>query len=285
MSLYRSGSVVDDATPPSADPLFGCGPLSVTLPQPVGHSLAVQWYVNGDPVAGAVGTTFVPADGPLVDGVNTVSVIVVDPTTRVRNEGFRAARMTFTRSWPVAPGCPEIGSGACCSPEAPYLCTDGVLPTQCLGAGGTFRGTDTQCAAIDCDRCHLPNCQWCWIGTEREGDCERALDGDGSCDCGCQFTDRDCFCGDGSCLFGEDACSCPDDCEAFCGDSCCSHEERGRNCPLDCLDLRAFDQFARCFTGPDLPRSFWCQDSDYEEDGDVDMEDYNRFRTGRFGGP
>ena len=35
-------------------------------------------------------------------------------------------------------------------------------------------------------------CAYCFYGTETENMCDEAWNGDGACDCGCQFTDVDC---------------------------------------------------------------------------------------------
>jgi hypothetical protein len=101
MSIYRTVSPADDASPTSTQPLSACTALFVDPLQPLDHNLTIQWSVNGNAVPGATGTNFVPVNTVLVPGLNTVSVSVVDPTSRVRDEAFRATRMTFTRSWQV----------------------------------------------------------------------------------------------------------------------------------------------------------------------------------------
>lgn len=102
MYLYLSVSPVDDASATPPTPLEPCDPLFVVPMQPIGHSLSVQWYVDGEPVAGATGNEFTLAEQNLPPGQYDVSVRVVDPTSRVRDEAFREQFMTFTRSWPVA---------------------------------------------------------------------------------------------------------------------------------------------------------------------------------------
>jgi hypothetical protein len=39
--------------------------------------------------------------------------------------------------------------------------------------------------------CHS-DCDWCHLGTEYEGACPAEWQGDGECDCGCQWADVDC---------------------------------------------------------------------------------------------
>lgn len=40
--------------------------------------------------------------------------------------------------------------------------------------------------------CADEGCFYCWVGTRYEGACPLAFNGDGTCDCGCQFVDSDC---------------------------------------------------------------------------------------------
>jgi hypothetical protein len=47
--------------------------------------------------------------------------------------------------------------------------------------------------AAECAPACLPEAGgYCWYGTDYEGACPTDYNGDGSCDCGCQFTDVDC---------------------------------------------------------------------------------------------
>ncbi|MFN8392503.1 MAG: M64 family metallopeptidase [Bdellovibrionota bacterium] len=99
--IYRIVSPIDDATPASST-LTGKDTLMVKPMQPIGRNLSVQWYLNGTPVAGATGNTFRANNYRMNDGTYTVSVIVADNTSFMRDEAFRAQRMTASRSWSVA---------------------------------------------------------------------------------------------------------------------------------------------------------------------------------------
>jgi hypothetical protein len=65
-------------------------------------------------------------------------------------------------------------------------------------------------------------CDYCWLGTAYENACLPGWNGDGTCDCGCQYSDTDCgtppppipSCGNGACepASGEDCASCATDC-------------------------------------------------------------------------
>ena len=100
IETYRVVDPIDDATP-SQSGLTGDATLFVVPMEPVGHSLDIQWYLNGQAVAGANGDTFRADDYPLPDGQYEVLVKVVDNTALVRNEEARSALMTSTRSWSV----------------------------------------------------------------------------------------------------------------------------------------------------------------------------------------
>lgn len=90
---------------------------------PVGHSLDIQWSVDGVPVPGATQESLqvAPLIGSLglLPGDYTLSVRVTDNTPLVRNETARAARMSAVRSWPmiIAPyaGVDDPGSGGVAS--------------------------------------------------------------------------------------------------------------------------------------------------------------------------
>ncbi|MCB0324260.1 MAG: cadherin-like domain-containing protein, partial [Bdellovibrionales bacterium] len=100
IEMYRVVDPIDDATPEQGG-LTGSATLYVVPMEPVGRSLSVQWYVNGQPKAGAIGLTFRLDDYPLADGTYTVSVRVVDATPLVRDEEARSRFMKSERSWQV----------------------------------------------------------------------------------------------------------------------------------------------------------------------------------------
>jgi hypothetical protein len=72
---------------------------------PVGHSLDIQWSVDGIPIPGATQESLQIA--PLIEplglspGNHSLSVSVTDNTPWVRNETARAASMSATRSWVI----------------------------------------------------------------------------------------------------------------------------------------------------------------------------------------
>lgn len=100
--IYERVSPIDDATP------FGeystAQAFYVTPMQPVGHSLDVQWFLDGNPIAGATGTTFDAATLGLSGGHHVLSVEVTDATPLVIDEAIRNQYMTATRSWTLSSG-------------------------------------------------------------------------------------------------------------------------------------------------------------------------------------
>lgn len=67
-----------------------------------------------------------------------------------------------TNPQPGADCCVEEATGACCMPDG--SCVDAVTSADCLSAGGTYQGDDTDCASVTCP---LPTGACCF--------------GDGSC--------------------------------------------------------------------------------------------------------
>ena len=86
--------------------------------------------------------------------------------------------------------CPDVGpTGACCSADGGCTVTTAQL---CTAEDGAYQGNGTSCAQINCAARCAAGCEFCWEGTPREGMCDARWEGDGPCDCACQFTDPDC---------------------------------------------------------------------------------------------
>jgi hypothetical protein len=92
---------------------------------------------------------------------------------------------------------------------------------------------------------------WCWCGTPFENDCDNVWEGDGECDCGCQFCDPDCP----NCN-GQICCADPGD---LTGDGL--------------LDLDDHSMLPGCLLGPGAAVSDICMCTDFDRDGDVDLQD------------
>lgn len=122
--LYETVSPIDDATPASASAYTAGTSFFVTPMQPADHDLDIQWAIDGIDVTGETGTTFMPDYEALSDIVHTVSVTVVDNTSRVRDEGIRSQYMTDTRSWLVQGGYPGTPTGLVATADADSIFVD-----------------------------------------------------------------------------------------------------------------------------------------------------------------
>ncbi len=96
--IYNWASPIDSSEPVDAVVNVASGQnktFSVTVPQPLNHSLDVIWKVNGDIAATTDQFTFSAATA----GSYTVEVFVTDPTVLVRNDA--AGVLKESRKWDV----------------------------------------------------------------------------------------------------------------------------------------------------------------------------------------
>ena len=100
LEIYRLVDPIDFATPLDAE-LTGDEIVFVEPIQPVGHSLDVQWSMDGAPLPGATGTTLDLSELDLEAGTHTLAVLVVDNTLWVRDTSVRNEFLTDSRAWPV----------------------------------------------------------------------------------------------------------------------------------------------------------------------------------------
>jgi hypothetical protein len=103
IAIYKLVHPIDAATPNSS-PLSERDTITVTLVQPVGHSLSVQWYLDGQALSGATGTSLDLSTLGLARGVHAASVAVLDPTNLVRDEAARQQWLREARQWTVSVG-------------------------------------------------------------------------------------------------------------------------------------------------------------------------------------
>lgn len=120
--FYRTVDPIDSATPAGTYPPSTV--LTVDPVDPISHSLAVQWSLNGAAISGATGLSLNVATLGLAAGLHTVSVTVVDSTALVRDEAARAQWMSETRSWTI--DAPGIVSSYCSG----KLNSDGCVPSM-----------------------------------------------------------------------------------------------------------------------------------------------------------
>ena len=187
---------------------------------------------------------------------------------------------------PDCPSCAPDAGGACCNAEGPaFTCLDNITEEDCVNGGNAYRGDNVSCTSVICG-CGTSPCEFCWDGTLSENDCPLVWNGDGICDCGCQYEDTDCdTCSNSSCEPWESACNCPEDCGVRCGDRCCSASEDVAACSSDCADLTGFAEFQTCFSGGGGAVRAECTKYDFEPDGDIDHNDYETYIGQMFVGP
>lgn len=138
---------------------------------------------------------------------------------------------SFPESFEQRPNVSYVAgdAGACCTAQMGIgSCVGANNEGQCDAACGHFH-VGQSCASTDCTLSCDADCDWCWTGTACESACDPAWEGDGECDCGCQFDDvasGDCpapECGNGI-IEGNEEC---DDGNTSSGDGCaadCQHE-------------------------------------------------------------
>jgi hypothetical protein len=136
--IYEIVRPIDDATPPGRHPLDTV--FFVTPLQPIGHSLDVQWSLDGRPIAGATGPTL-DAGALGLRGPHVLSVEVADNTPMVRDPGFRYF-MSDRRSWLLSDG--KIGPQGTPTPVAGPVLTlvSGGVGTGSLELELDLRGLD-----------------------------------------------------------------------------------------------------------------------------------------------
>ncbi len=148
-----------------------------------------------------------------------------ESVTRWSAEGDRATGDYWLRNVST----PAERTGACCNTSLHSPSCQVTEQSACLAANDGFGGRGTTCPS-GCPCADDPrDCDWCWTGTNIENNCDASWQGDGECDCGCQFSDPDC----------QSACS-ESDCTTWaaggCGAGSCSSTLRRftRTCPAGC---------------------------------------------------
>ena len=109
LSLYRQVRPIDFFTPAATNlPVTSTRALSfaLTVLQPAGHALSVQWLTNGTAIAGATNPVLTLLPAALGNGTNTVTGRVTDFTPMVRTDTSNLLGQTLT--WTVAVNLPQL---------------------------------------------------------------------------------------------------------------------------------------------------------------------------------
>ncbi len=140
IEIYRFVRPIEFSGPVS-NVLSGGEVCYVDVMQPIGHSLNIEWTLDGSPIPSAKGDTLDLNSICLPPGQYELRVVVTDPTPFVRDPAARASLLTQSRAWTlnIVGGCYRGGQ--------PSVGLGGVsLVIQQWGQPG---GADT--ADIDCD--------------------------------------------------------------------------------------------------------------------------------------
>ena len=100
LQIYHVVRPIDDSSPTSAI-YDGTETLTVTPVAPQGTPLSIQWFRDGEPIAGATGQTLDLSTLAFGDCPVEIQVTVRDTTSMVRDEAARAEWMTETRTFTV----------------------------------------------------------------------------------------------------------------------------------------------------------------------------------------
>ena len=109
LSIYQKVRPIDAFAPASTNlSLTSTQSQSFTLSllQPATHNLTIQWLTNGVPVPGATNPVLTLLPQSLGNGSNSVSAIVKDPTSLVRNDPTNLLSQTVT--WSVNVSLPFL---------------------------------------------------------------------------------------------------------------------------------------------------------------------------------
>ncbi len=107
-SIYEDISPIDAVSPVSNDILWSTIDFSVTAQIPVGHTLSVEWQIDGVPIAGANEPNLCP-DSYLADNtVQTLTARVVDDVLLVRDENKRDNLLSDEQDWLVWKGSADF---------------------------------------------------------------------------------------------------------------------------------------------------------------------------------
>lgn len=109
LSFYRQVRPIDSALPNATHSSVGLTQalsFSVSLIEPTGHALTIQWLTNGTPVPEATNTSLALPATALGYGSHTVSGRVTDPTAWVRTDTSNWLSQTLT--WTVTVIQPQL---------------------------------------------------------------------------------------------------------------------------------------------------------------------------------
>jgi hypothetical protein len=103
VKIHQSTAMLDGAVPSVGATVVRGASVAATPLQPSNHALSLQWYRGTEAIPGAnsasIDTTHISA---AATGTQ-LRLVVVDPTTKVRNETLRATHLRETYAWNLIP--------------------------------------------------------------------------------------------------------------------------------------------------------------------------------------
>jgi hypothetical protein len=102
LGFYRKLDPIDSFTPASTNFSISTTQsltFSLALLQPSTHSLSVQWFANGNPIAQATNSSLTLPSASLLAGSNWISALVKDQTPLVRSDPTEL--LTQSKGWSV----------------------------------------------------------------------------------------------------------------------------------------------------------------------------------------
>jgi formylglycine-generating enzyme required for sulfatase activity len=106
VKIHQGTSMIDSAVPQQGSTVVRGTTVTVVPLQPSQHSLSLQWYLGETPIPGATAASFSTAYLPAASAGTQLKLVVIDPTTKVRNETLRQAHLREVYTWNVVPdGC------------------------------------------------------------------------------------------------------------------------------------------------------------------------------------
>ncbi|MFM7134153.1 MAG: M64 family metallopeptidase [Planctomycetota bacterium] len=107
VKIHQQTAMVDGATPVAGSTVVRGAAVTAEVVQPSLHALSLQWTLNGANIPGATGASIDTAALPVGPTPAQLRLVIVDPTTKVRNETLRTQWMRETYQWSlVRDACP-----------------------------------------------------------------------------------------------------------------------------------------------------------------------------------
>lgn len=103
VEIHKATKMLDGASAAVNSTIVRGTVLSATTVEPVTHALTKTWSLDGNVIPGATGATIDTTALDFVGEQATLTLTLVDPTTKVKNEALRTTWLTESYSWKLVP--------------------------------------------------------------------------------------------------------------------------------------------------------------------------------------